>query len=644
MAFNATRTSDTRNSESLYLGGRYAEILDFLCSSVTGLPNVKVLVSEPGLGKTVLLRSALERIKTEARTAFVFWTLFKPKDFVTHLLFEMGSSKPPPSDLNAAQGQFENLLRRAAADGKRFVLAIDEAHNLSPATLRSLSALLDRDTAHPPQITLLLAGLPGLHDRLADPEASGIRERIAGVTTIAPLNAEQTAEYIGARITALGVGPVAPEQLANIAASSGGVLRTIDKLCHQLLLQNESWQQRANDAPRVDKPVNERSVTTDVQVARIAALATDRTGMWSGTMAELAAATGISVEEISDAVENRTQELRRSGIAAAVQRSPGKLRMITLSQVEREQAPESHGAIPGPHEEDDANPQPKHECQELKTEPGLMHESQELETEPGLNHEPASEIGLAWAKAFGEPRSANRRGEWALRVAVVLATIMAVAGGLLYLSSPNSAYQASSVSQRVSEPKQSSVADEVTGLRKRAETGDIGSQTALADRDREANGIPQADKTGMALYEQAAAKGDSVAQHRLGLALSSGSSRMTADRVEAYAWLVMARNGGQAIDQATLGSLTRSLTAREILDVRYRLGLMYEHGIGCVPDLVFADEWFLLGAAGGDARSRDESAALERRMSPGQISQAHARSDDWLRRHNIKAASNAAAR
>jgi hypothetical protein len=52
MALKAARTSDTRNSESLYLGGQYAEILDFLCSPVTGLANVKVLISEQGLAFT----------------------------------------------------------------------------------------------------------------------------------------------------------------------------------------------------------------------------------------------------------------------------------------------------------------------------------------------------------------------------------------------------------------------------------------------------------------------------------------------------------------------------------------------------------------------------------------------------------------
>ena len=180
-------------------------------------------------------------------------------------------------------------------------------------------------------------------------------------------------------------------------------------------------------------------------------------------------------------------------------------------------------------------------------------------------------------------------------------------------------------------------------MRKRAEEGDIVSQTALADRYREGNGVPRNNHVALDL-EQAAKKGDSFAQHQLGLALSSGSDGAAADRVAAYAWLVMAQNGGQTIDQATLDVLNRSLTRSEIQSVRYQLGLMYEQGIGCVPDLVSADEWFLLGAAVGDARSRAESAALERRMSPGQISQAHARSDDWLRRHTIKTASNAATR
>jgi hypothetical protein len=586
------------------------------------------------------------------------------------------------------------------------VLAIDDAHNLSPATLRSLSTLLDRDTALPPQVTLLLAGLPILQDQLADPDAGGIRNRIAGVRTIAPLNSEQTAEYIRARMTVLGAAPVTPDQSANIAASSGGVLRNIDKLCHELPPQNESWQQRIKnalrvdqvdqsdtpgiDAPvasrmktpanetritqidtpaherpitRVDTPVNQKSITTAAHVTRIAAWATDRPGMWSGTMGELAADTGISVEEVSDAVENRTQELRSSGIAATVQRSPGRPRMITLSRVEPERMIESHPSILK-RQEEDANHQLKNGGQERATQPVIyqeaeLHQEAGLKQEADLKQQPASEIALPWMKAFREPSSANLQHEghvlanepplhqeaeldqaaglkqepasdaglhWthaveergsglAWKAAVVFAVIVAVAVAFFYFRSSNSAHQTTpSTAPRVSEPKQSSEVDEVTGL--------------LTDRHR------------LTSVEQAATKGDSVAQRRLGLALSLGNDGVAADRVAAYTWLVMARNGGQAVEKATLDSLTRSLTPGEMQDVRYRLGTMYEQGIGSVPNLVFADQWFLLGAALGDARSRAQSAAVERRMSSEQISQAHAQSDDWLRRHTTKTASS----
>jgi TPR repeat protein len=302
--------------------------------------------------------------------------------------------------------------------------------------------------------------------------------------------------------------------------------------------------------------------------------------------------------------------------------------MITLSPIEREQAPESHLEIPEPHK-DYATPKPEETAQQSENQPPLDHASP----------------GEVWLYPPTEkPGAAKRWLTWAVKAAVMVAVLLGIAAGLRYLRSANSAAQPSRVSQEVSAPKWSPETDEATALPRRAETRDTGSQTAPAQRYSASDTAPRDDKAAMAVYEKAATQGDPVAQQRLGLALLGGDGGVGVDPVAAYAWLVMARNGGQAVDQATLDSLTRRLTPGEILDVRYKLGLMYEHGIGCAPDVVSADQWFLLGAAAGDDRSRAESAALERRMSPGQISQAHARSDGWLQRHAIKVVSNAAVR
>lgn len=299
---------------------------------------------------------------------------------------------------------------------------------------------------------------------------------------------------------------------------------------------------------------------------------------WSGTLEQLAAATGISADKISDAIQNRASRLRKAGLTVTVERTPGKTPLITVSKIE--------------------------EARDSEKAAG-----------PGIS-----------------------RGGWTFASAIVFSLLMALAAGLVYLGSSNTREKPLPLSADTSSPKQAPEMKQEPTVMK-AESGDVRSQTELADRYREGKGVPQDDKAAMTLYREAAAKGDPVAQHRLGLALSSGNG-VAADRVAAYVWLVMAKNGGQAVDQKTLDSLTRSLTPGEIRDIRFQLGSMFERGIGCVPDLVFADEWFLLGAAAGDARSQAESAALEQRMSPEQISRAHAKSIDWLRRHAVTSANN----
>lgn len=297
---------------------------------------------------------------------------------------------------------------------------------------------------------------------------------------------------------------------------------------------------------------------------------------WSGTLEQLAAATGISADEISDAIENRASRLRKAGLAVSVERSPGKPPLITVSAIDE------------------------------------------------ARH----------AKAVGPGR-----GGWTFESAIVFILLMAFAAGLVYMGSGNTGQKPLPVSE-ASLPKQPPEMKESPTVPNQPETGDVRSQTELADRYQEGKGVPRDDKAAIALYRQAAVQGDPVAQHRLGLALSSGTG-VAANHVAAYAWLVMAKTGGQAVDQKRLDSLTRSLTPGEIRDIRYQLGSMFERGIGCVPDLVFADEWFLLGSAAGDARSQAESAALEKRMSPEQISRAHSRSTDWLRRHTVTSADSA---
>src|SRR5690349_18278289 len=93
---------------------------------------------------------------------------------------------------------------------------------------------------------------------------------------------------------------------------------------------------------------------------------------WSGTLAQLSAATGMSGREIIDAIRNRRQDLRKAGIDVAIQLSPAGPAKIRIFEVEPEQLPE-------PATEPDVTlPKPP----EQKSNPPVTEERQEARLEP----------------------------------------------------------------------------------------------------------------------------------------------------------------------------------------------------------------------------------------------------------------------
>jgi type II secretory pathway predicted ATPase ExeA len=371
------------SSESLYLGGRYAEILEFLCSESAGAANVKVLVSEPGLGKTFLLYAALAQMQSAARTAFLFWTQLQPHEFVRSLLVSVGSAEVT-AQVENAQRQFETVLENAARDGKRFVLAIDEAHNLGPPLLDILATLIDSALARTRQLQVILAAQPALRATLSTPGASRLRERVAGLMSIPPLTHQQTAEYIHHRFSrSIGAATLSQEVVAAIVARSNGIPRIINRFC--ILYEIDK-----NGGPKIDTLVLNRALGTEsigppstmnaicpeppakfgtkragrVEAARELTASEDQTsahapkstaesdlsepgfrikricnwfcshsGEWSGTAAELAIASGTCEQGMTELLRAGADELRKFGIAAHVERRPGRPRIVRLCRL-----------------------------------------------------------------------------------------------------------------------------------------------------------------------------------------------------------------------------------------------------------------------------------------------------------------------
>jgi hypothetical protein len=147
-------------------------------------------------------------------------------------------------------GQFLVAQRN---EGKRPLLVIDEAQNLSSAALEEVRLLSNLETEKSKLLQILLVGQPDLRDKIASAELEQFRQRVAVSYHLTPLDAPDTAGYIQSRLAhaALGTPPAfSPEAAALVHRASGGVPRIVNVICDAALVFGY-----AEERPNIDLPL-----------------------------------------------------------------------------------------------------------------------------------------------------------------------------------------------------------------------------------------------------------------------------------------------------------------------------------------------------------------------------------------------------
>jgi TPR repeat protein len=107
------------------------------------------------------------------------------------------------------------------------------------------------------------------------------------------------------------------------------------------------------------------------------------------------------------------------------------------------------------------------------------------------------------------------------------------------------------------------------------------------------------------------------------------------DPVTACAWYTLASISGQKDSSNPLSSLSQTLSAEQIGEVRLLLGQMFWNGIGVQRDVTAAYMWFVLAGATGSPSAAQHEKELAADMSHAQIVAAKRRADDWLLHHHL---------
>jgi general secretion pathway protein A len=232
--------SITPDPRYLFLSERHAEAMAHLLYGINEAGGFIQLTGEVGTGKTTIVRSLLAQAPENAEIALILNPRMTSPEFLLTLCEELGIGVPDCAErsLKDLVDILSGYLLRAHAAGRRVVLVVDEAQNLSPEVLEQVRLLTNLETNTRKLLQIILIGQPELRELLSRTELRQLAQRITGRYHLAPLSEPETAAYVRHRLRVAGAtteifGHFA---LREIHRLSGGVPRVINVICDRALL------------------------------------------------------------------------------------------------------------------------------------------------------------------------------------------------------------------------------------------------------------------------------------------------------------------------------------------------------------------------------------------------------------------------
>lgn len=221
-----------------------------------------VITGEVGAGKTTLvghLFSTLDSRKFIA--AKVVTTQLNADDLVRTVANAFGVGKDT-ADKATLLKQIETFLSQNHKAGKRTVLVIDEAQNLSVQALEELRMLSNFQIGERAPLQSFLVGQPQFRTLISSPDLEQLRQRVIAFYHLGPLNAAETRAYIEHRLRMSGWAgdpTFADDAHGAIFRETEGVPRRINTLCSRLMLYGFLEEMHAitgRDVERVSADLN----------------------------------------------------------------------------------------------------------------------------------------------------------------------------------------------------------------------------------------------------------------------------------------------------------------------------------------------------------------------------------------------------
>ena len=252
----------TPDPEFLFLSRVHKRALTYLDYGVADNSGFILITGEIGTGKTTVIRSLIKKIPQDIKIARINNTKVSSDQLISMINEEFGIYSKG-DDKTQMLSKLNDFIISQYAQGRRSMIIIDEAQNLTPELLEEVRLLSNLETDKSKLLQIILIGQPELNALLSRPDLEQLRQRIAVNSHISPLTRDEVEAYILHRLRVAGNEHAVTFEDGSmdvLYSFSRGIPRLINIACDFLLLAAFADETKVIDVTLV------KEITGDLEI------------------------------------------------------------------------------------------------------------------------------------------------------------------------------------------------------------------------------------------------------------------------------------------------------------------------------------------------------------------------------------------
>lgn len=226
------------DSDSIFFSKGHLEAFNMLEFGLLEQVGITLITGQVGAGKTTLIRHLLSRADYGQLTVGLISTPHRTYGTLLRWIINAFRIPMESEDEGLMLQVLQDFLIDQCAQGKRTLVIVDEAQNMTKGDLESLRLLTNINADKIQLLQVILVGQPELLEKFYDPSMSQLAQRVSAEYCLNPLNLVETMSYVTHRVEAAGgvTRLFDTTALMTIYYYSGGIPRIINTLCDGALV------------------------------------------------------------------------------------------------------------------------------------------------------------------------------------------------------------------------------------------------------------------------------------------------------------------------------------------------------------------------------------------------------------------------